>query len=191
MVSGIHLDDGRPVRHPLSLTERVSRRGNESEISLPFEGSLVSWEKRVRVSDKLEKLTRITEPDTIIFKEGRMGNNQKDERATHILYWERLAKAEPNEVCHRTGATYSLERKGYFLPILEQKYLILPGEQKIFCMRGDFCEEENLRDYFYLMVLLYLLDAKGGSPPARGSARKSSKAGRPSFVARMPSGWKS
>ena len=64
-----------------------------------------------------------------------MSNNQKDERGTHALYWERLAKAEPNEVCQRTDTTYSLERKGYLLPILNQRYLILPGERKIFCMR--------------------------------------------------------
>ena len=97
------------------------------------------------------------------------------------MYWERLAKAEPSEVCQRTDATYSLERKGYLLPILNQKYLILPGEQKIFCMRGDFCEEENLRDYFYLMVLLYLLDAKEGEPKRTWISEKELKGGTTFF----------
>ncbi len=110
-----------------------------------------------------------------------MSNNQKDERATHVLYWERLAKEEAGAVCQRTGATYSLERKGYFLPILNQKYLILPEEQKIFCMHGDFCEEEKLRDYFYLMVLLYLLDAKEGEPTRTWISEKELKGGTTFF----------
>ncbi len=110
-----------------------------------------------------------------------MSNNQKDERATHALYWEELAKAEPAEVCHRTGATYSEEKKGYFLLLLNQRYLILPGEQKIYCMRGDFCEEEELRDYFYLMVLLYLLHAKGGDPTRTWISEKELKGGTTFF----------
>ncbi len=93
-----------------------------------------------------------------------MGTNQKDAKATHELYWEKLAKAEPSEVCGRTEAIYNLERKGYVLPILNNKYLILPQEKKILCFRGDRCEEEGLRDYFYLMVLLYLIDAQKDNP---------------------------
>ena len=93
-----------------------------------------------------------------------MSNNHRDKQDTHALYWEHLKKAEPGEVCQRTMATYSPERGGYILPLLNRKYLIVPGEQKIFCLRGEFCEEETLRDYFYLMVLLYLLKAKEGEP---------------------------
>jgi hypothetical protein len=110
-----------------------------------------------------------------------MSNNQKDEKATHALYWEELAKAVPAEVCHRTGAIYSEEKKGYLLPLLNQRYLILPGEQKIYCMRGDFCEEEKLRDYFYLMVLLYLLHAKGGEPTRTWISEKELKGGTTFF----------
>ena len=40
-----------------------------------------------------------------------MSYDHKDEQATHEIYWESLAKATPNEVCTRTGATYSEERK--------------------------------------------------------------------------------
>jgi len=137
--------------------------------------------KKVVTLISRKRMTIITDTNTIIFGEGRMSNNQKDERATHALYWEKLAKAEPNEVCRRTGATYSLERKGYFLPVLNQKYLIVPGEQKIFCMRGDFCEEEELRDYFYLMVLLYLLDARGGEPTRTWISEKDLKGGTTFF----------
>ena len=110
-----------------------------------------------------------------------MSNDQKDERTTHVLYWEKLAKAETSAVCQRTGAIYNLERKGYFLPILNQKYLILPEEQKIFCMRGDFCEEEAFRDYFYLMVLLYLLDAQEGEPTRTWISEKELKGGTTFF----------
>jgi hypothetical protein len=110
-----------------------------------------------------------------------MSNNQKDERGTHALYWERLAKVEPSAVCQRTEATYNQERKGYLLPILNQKYLIVPQERKIFCMRGDFCEEEDLRDYFYLMVLLYLLDAKEGEPKRTWISEKELKGGTTFF----------
>jgi len=110
-----------------------------------------------------------------------MGNDHKDERATHEIYWESLYKAKPNEVCTRTGASYSDERKGYFLPVLNQKYLILPGEKKIFCMRGDFCEEETLRDYFYLMALLYLLNAREEEPTHTWISEKELKGGTTFF----------
>jgi len=110
-----------------------------------------------------------------------MSNNQKDERGTHTLYWEDLRQKNPGEVCRRTGATYSLERKGYILPVLNQRYLILPDEQKIFCLRGDLCEEEKLRDYFYLMVLLYLLEAKEGEPSSTWISEKEIKGGTTFF----------
>jgi hypothetical protein len=110
-----------------------------------------------------------------------MSYNHKDEQATHEIYWESLAKARPNEVCTRTGATYSEERKGYFLPVLNQRYLILPEERRIFCMRGDLCEEETLRDYFYLMVLLYLLNAREGEPIRTWISEKELKGGTTFF----------
>lgn len=113
--------------------------------------------------------------------EGKMTREQKDERATHALYWEMLAKTEPNGVCKRTEALYSTDRKGYFLNVLNQRYLILPEEQKIFCMRGDFCEEENLRDYFYLMVLLYLLNAQEVEPARTWISEKELKGGTTFF----------
>ncbi len=110
-----------------------------------------------------------------------MSFNHKDEHTTHEIYWESLAKASPNEVCTRTGATYSEERKGYFLPVLNQRYLILPGERRIFCMRGDLCEEETLRDYFYLMILLYLLNAREGEPTRTWISEKELKGGTTFF----------
>jgi hypothetical protein len=100
----------------------------------------------------------------ILLGRGRVTNNRRDQQDTHALYWDHLKKAEPGEVCPRTMATYSQERRGYILPILNRNYLIVPGEQKIFCLRGEICEEEKLRDFFYLMVLLYLLEAKESNP---------------------------
>ena len=110
-----------------------------------------------------------------------MGLNHRDDRVTHEIYWESLVKAEPNEVCRRTGASYSQDRKGYFLPILNQKYLILPGEKRMLCMRGDLCEEEFLRDYFFLMVLLYLLNGQEEDPTHTWISEKEIKGGSTFF----------
>ena len=110
-----------------------------------------------------------------------MSYNHKDEQATHEIYWGSLAKARPNEVCTRTGATYNEEKKGYFLSVFNQKYLILPEEKRIFCVRGDLCEEETLRDYFYLMVLLYLLNAREGEPSRTWISEKELKGGTTFF----------
>jgi hypothetical protein len=110
-----------------------------------------------------------------------MGNDRKDEWGTHEIYWESLATAAPGEVSRRTGGVYNEERKGYLLPVLNQKYLVLPGEKKILCMRGDFCEEESLRDYFYLMVLLYLLNAREGDPTRTWISGKELKGGTTFF----------
>ena len=110
-----------------------------------------------------------------------MSYDHRDEKGTHEIYWDSLAKAVPNEVCTRTGATYNEERKGYFLPVLNQRYLILPGEKRIYCMKGDLCEEETLRDYFFLMVLLYLLNAREGEPTHSWISEKELKGGTTFF----------
>lgn len=110
-----------------------------------------------------------------------MSYNHRDERATHEIYWESLVKAVPSEVSYKTGAIYHDERRGYSLQVLNQKYLILPEEKRILCMRGDLCEEETLRDYFYLMVLLYLLNAQEGEPTHTWISEKEMKGGTTFF----------
>lgn len=106
-----------------------------------------------------------------------MSDNQKDERPTHELYWEELRQKDPGDVCQRTEATFSHDKQGYILPFLNQKYLILPGEQKILCFRGEHCEEVELRDYFYLSVLLYLLHAQKVEPTRIWVSEKELKGG--------------
>jgi len=110
-----------------------------------------------------------------------MSTAQKDERGTHAFYWESLAKADPGEVCKRTEASYDEERKGYILPVIDQRYLILPNEQKILCFRGDFCEEEQYRDNFFLTALLYLLNAKEGKLSGNWISEKELKGGTTFF----------
>jgi len=110
-----------------------------------------------------------------------MGFNHRDEHSTHEIYWDSLVKASPSEVCRRTGAIYNPDRKGYLLPVTNQKYLILPEEKRIYCLRGDLCEEEDLRDYFFLMVLLYLLNAQEGEPTHTWISEKELKGGTTFF----------
>jgi len=110
-----------------------------------------------------------------------MEKKQKDEHSTHTLYWEKLAQADPQEVCKRTQALFSEEQKGYILPVLNLKYLIVPGERKIFCLRDDLCVEEKYRDYFFLMALLYLLNAREGEPSRQWISEKELKGGTTFF----------
>lgn len=110
-----------------------------------------------------------------------MANNQKDERITHELYWEELKQRNPPDICRRTEAVYSPDKGGYILPFLNQKYLILPGEQKILCLRGNLGEEIELRDYFYLIVLLYLLNAQEVEPTRTWISEKELKGGTTFF----------
>jgi hypothetical protein len=110
-----------------------------------------------------------------------MSTDHQDDQRTHEIYWEHLAQKDPAEVCRRTEASYNDERKGYWLPFLNQKYLVLPRERKMLCARGDFCEEQSLRDYFFLAALLYLLNAKTGQPTRSWISEKELKGGTTFF----------
>lgn len=110
-----------------------------------------------------------------------MNTNHKDRNPTHGLYWETLAKSPPDEVCRRTAALYDENRRGYILPILHQPYTILPNDQRILVRRSEVLEEENFRDNFYLLVLLYLLNAKGGKPEGNWISEKELKGGTTFF----------
>jgi len=110
-----------------------------------------------------------------------VNTNHKDRNPTHALYWEALNKSIPDEVCRRTEALCGEFEGAYMLPILNQRYGIFPGEQKILVRRGNVFEEESLRDNFYLMVLLYLLSAKEGAPRGIWISEKELKGGTTFF----------
>ena len=110
-----------------------------------------------------------------------MNTNHKDKKPTHAIYWEALGKSHPDEISQRTEALYDENRRGYVLPILNHSYLILPEERKILGRRGEVLEEEPFRDNFYLMVLLYLLNAKGGQPANHWISEKELKGGTTFF----------
>lgn len=114
-------------------------------------------------------------------RRGKMSLDHRDQQATHEIYWESLVQAVPSEVCQRTGATYSQERKGYLLPVLNRRYLVLPAEKRMGCLRGDVFEEEKLRDFFFLMVLLYLLKAGEREPTRTWVSEKELKGGTTFF----------
>ena len=110
-----------------------------------------------------------------------MNTNHSDEKPTHAIYWEALGKSHPDEICQRTEALYDENRRGYLLPILNQRFAILPEERKILCWQGEAFEEGLFRENFYLMVLLYLLNAKGGQPGRNWVSEKELKGGTTFF----------
>jgi hypothetical protein len=105
----------------------------------------------------------------------------KDDQPTHDAYWKRLIQADPEEICARSSAGYLTERKGYTLPVLNRNYLILPHEKKILGVQGNSFVEERLRDHFYLMVLLYLLDCQKEEPSRTWISEKDLKGGTTFF----------
>jgi hypothetical protein len=115
----------------------------------------------------------------------REGNNMNtdhsDEKPTHALYWEALAVSAPQEVCRRTEALFDPDRQGYVLPVLGRRNMILPRERKILILRGGGFEEEIFRDNYYLMVLLYLLNAREGEPDRTWISEKELKGGTTFF----------
>lgn len=110
-----------------------------------------------------------------------MSTNHKDANPTHELYWEALGKSSPEEVCRRTGASYEEDRRRYVLPILLKEYAVLPDEQRILVRQGAVLQEDFFRDHFYLMVLLYLLNAGGGGPAGKWVGAKELKGGEAFF----------
>ncbi len=81
------------------------------------------------------------------------------------FHWERLSKLHPTHVCNRTEAIYNPTREGFLLPVYNLRYLILPKEKKILRVEwNDQAVEENLHPFFYLMVLVYLTEAREIKP---------------------------
>jgi len=85
--------------------------------------------------------------------------------AINDFHWDRLSQLHPTDVCNRTGAIYHPAREGFLLPVYNLRYLILPRGKKILRMAwNDHPVEEELHQYFYLMVLVYLTNAKDIKP---------------------------
>jgi hypothetical protein len=85
--------------------------------------------------------------------------------AINDFHWDKLSQLHPTDVCNRTGAIYHPAREGLLLPVYNLRYLILPRGKKILRMEwNDHPMEEELHQYFYLMVLVYLTNAKDIKP---------------------------
>ena len=77
------------------------------------------------------------------------------------LYWEKLSKLHPTDVCNRTEAIYNPSRGGFILPVYNLRYLILQKTRRILKVSwNDQTTEEELHPFFYVMVILYLIEAK-------------------------------
>ena len=81
------------------------------------------------------------------------------------FHWNKLSQVHPTDVCNRTEAIYNPAREGFLLPVYNLRYLILPKEEKILRMEwNNKPVEETLHPQFYLMVLVYLTEAKDIKP---------------------------
>jgi hypothetical protein len=98
------------------------------------------------------------------------------------FHWDRLSKLHPTDVCNRTEALYNPAREGFLLPVYNLRYLILPKEKKILRVEwNDQPVEEDLRPFFYLMVLVYLTEAKEIKPTHTWISEKDLKGGSTFF----------
>jgi len=106
--------------------------------------------------------------------------NQK--AAIDPFYWDKLSQLHPTDVCNRTEAIYNPSREGFLLPVYNLRYLILPKEKKILRMESnDKPVVEDLHPYFYLMVLVYLTEAKDIKPTHTWVSEKDLKGGSTFF----------
>lgn len=98
------------------------------------------------------------------------------------FHWDRLSKLHPTDVCNRTEALYNPAREGFLLPVYNLRYLILPKEKKLLRVEwNDQPVEEDLRPFFYLMVLVYLTEAKEIKPTHTWISEKDLKGGSTFF----------
>ena len=106
--------------------------------------------------------------------------NQKS--AFDPFYWEKLSKLHPTDVCNRTEALYNPTWNGFVLPVYNLRYLILPKAKKILRMEwNDKTVEEELPPFFYLMVLVYLTEAKETKPSHTWISEKDLRGGATFF----------
>jgi len=98
------------------------------------------------------------------------------------FHWDRLSALHPTDVCNRTEAIYHPAQEGFLLPVYNLRYLILPKEKNILRMGwNDKPVAETLHPYFYLMVLVYLTEAKDIKPAHTWISEKDLKGGSTFF----------
>jgi hypothetical protein len=98
------------------------------------------------------------------------------------FYWEKLSQLHPTDVCNRTDALYNPARGGFLLAVYNLRYLVLPKTRKILRMEwNDQPVEEELCQFFYLMVLVYLTKAKDIEPTHTWVSEKDLKGGSTFF----------
>lgn len=111
-----------------------------------------------------------------------MADSAKDSGETYAPYWKRLSSLVPNEVCERTEALYKHDEKGYVLPFLNQRYVVIPQERRILRMLHDgTLVNEELSPSFYLISLFYLAESKKLEPARRWISEKDIKGGEMFF----------
>jgi hypothetical protein len=111
-----------------------------------------------------------------------MKEEKKQNAVIDPFHWDRLLKLHPTDVCNRTEAVYHPSREGFVLPVYNLRYLILPKEKKILRMEwNDKPVEEALHPRFYLMVLVYLNEAKDTKPTHTWISEKDLKGGSTFF----------
>jgi hypothetical protein len=119
---------------------------------------------------------------TQIGNEGKMEEEANTKAATDLFYWNKLSQLHPTDVCHRTEAIYHPAREGFLLPVYNSRYLILPKEKEILRMDwNDKPVQETLHPYFFLMVLVYLTEAKDIKPTHTWVSEKDLKGGSTFF----------
>src|SRR4030043_1947247 len=111
-----------------------------------------------------------------------MGEETNKKGAMDPFHWDKLSQLHPTDVCNRTEAIYNPSREGFLLSVYNLRYLILPKEKKILRMEwNDQPVEEDLHHFFYLMVLVYLTEAKEIKPTHTWISEKDLRGGSTFF----------
>ncbi len=85
------------------------------------------------------------------------------------LYFSRLAKQDPADVCRRAVCTYDAAAGTYGLAVWGRQYAVDPRKGRIFCVSPDL---GPLHPYFDLFAVHYLLSAKEVPPAGQWISEK-------------------
>ena len=72
-------------------------------------------------------------------------------------YFLALAEEDPREVCKRGVCTYNTANEYYELAVWDDYYRIYPSEYRIESVNAN---THSLHDYFYLVIIYYILKAR-------------------------------